>query len=75
VNCPGSLRGPRKAAERAFALDEAGDETFPFILARDLGMTVAALDATMDHGEYVQWRAFYVWERAMAEFKASLRRG
>jgi hypothetical protein len=72
VNCPGSLRGRRKAAERAFALDEA--DTFPFILARDLGMTVAALDA-MDHGEYVQWRAFYVWEQAMAEFKAARRRG
>jgi hypothetical protein len=36
-----------------------------FIVARDLGMTLAELDARMGAGEWVRWRAFYVYEGAM----------
>jgi hypothetical protein len=56
--------------ERSFALDET--DTFPFILARDLGWSVAQLDA-LPHREYVQWRAFYTWEAAMRDFEARKR--
>lgn len=47
-----------------------GLDPFPFTLARDLGCTVAELDERLSHGEYVQWRAYYVWEQAMREFRA-----
>ena len=52
-------------------------DPFPFVLARDLGRTVGELDP-MPFAEYVQWKAFYVWETAMAEFelqKAKVRHG
>lgn len=32
---------------------------FPFILARDLGMTVEQLGVALDYQEYVQWIALY----------------
>lgn len=41
------------------------------MLARDLGVTVAELDARMAYGEYLRWRAFYNWERWMAEMEAA----
>lgn len=36
---------------------------FQFILARDLGMTVAGLRARMTHAELVQWHALYASEQ------------
>lgn len=57
---------PRKAAERAFALGEV--DTFDFILARELSMRLSDVHA-MSNAEYVEWRAFYVWEAAMYDFK------
>lgn len=57
---------PEKAAERAFAMGEG--DTFPFRLARDLGMTVAEL-GLMPNDEYVQWCAFYTYEAAMIDFE------
>lgn len=38
-----------------------------FVVARDLGMTLADLDA-MAAGEWVRWRAFYIFEGAMKKF-------
>lgn len=37
-------------------------ERFPFILARDLGMTVEQLRVAMDYREYVRWDALYELE-------------
>lgn len=37
-------------------------DAFPFILARDLGMTLAAVRA-MPNTEYAEWAAFYQVER------------
>lgn len=37
-------------------------DAFPFILARDLGMTLAAVRA-MPNSEYAEWAAFYQVER------------
>lgn len=34
-------------------------ERFPFILARDLGMTVEQMSQSLDYAEYVQWLALY----------------
>tara|TARA_Y100000114_G_C11683378_1_gene289737 strand:+ start:316 stop:540 length:225 start_codon:yes stop_codon:yes gene_type:complete len=57
------------------------DLTFRFKLARELGMTVAELLATMSTKEYNQWIAFYNWEndqvnkaRALADAEAKKRR-
>lgn len=58
---------PRKAVERAFAWGEI--DTFPFVLARDLGWSIGQLEQ-LPHDEYLRWRAFYVWEQAMRDFKS-----
>ncbi len=57
------------------------DLTFRFKLARELGMTVAELLATMSTKEYNQWIAFYNWEndqvnkaRALADAEAKKKR-
>ena len=57
------------------------DLTFRFKLARELGMTVAELLASMSTMEYNQWVAFYNWEnnqlnkaRALADAEAKKRR-
>ena len=57
------------------------DLTFRFKLARELGMTVAELLATMSTKEYNQWIAFYNWEndqvnkaRALADAEAKKRK-
>ena len=57
------------------------DLTFRFKLARELGMTVAELLASMSTMEYNQWIAFYNWEnnqinkaRALAEAEAKKNR-
>lgn len=57
------------------------DLTFRFKLARELGMTVAELLASMSTMEYNQWIAFYNWEnnqinkaRALAEAEAKKRK-
>lgn len=51
--------------ERAFALDQT--DPFPYVLARELGMTVAELEARMSYDEYLRWRAFHSWEAWKAE--------
>ena len=38
-------------------------ERFPFILARDLGMTVEQLGESLDYTEYIQWDALYELEQ------------
>lgn len=45
---------------------------FAFRLARDLGMTLADL-GRMSHAEYVDWKAYYVFERAMQNHEADTR--
>ena len=57
------------------------DLTFRFKLARELGMTVAELLASMSTMEYNQWIAFYNWEnnqinkaRALADAEAKKRK-
>ena len=44
-------------------------DPFDFILAEALGMTVAAMRA-MGNDEYLAWRAFYTWRKAMRELEA-----
>lgn len=39
------------------------DINFTFRLARELGMTVAQLRATMSSYEFTQWVNFYLWEQ------------
>jgi hypothetical protein len=64
-----SPREPRKAHEKAFALDEV--DPFPFFLAETLGgMTVAELKARIGHDELLQWRAYYGWKAWRAEVRA-----
>lgn len=48
-------------ATKSLALGEV--DTFPFFLARDLGMTLAEMEDRMTIDELVRWRAFYRWER------------
>jgi hypothetical protein len=37
-------------------------------------MTLAELGQRMSQAEFVQWRAFYVWEAAMIEFQRNVTR-
>ncbi len=60
----------RPARSAGFALAE-GDPGFEFHLAETLGRTVAELRATMANDEYQEWRAFYTWRNAMAEFEVA----
>lgn len=48
-------------------------DSFEFVLARDLGMTVAELNERMGAREYEEWKAFYTFERVMVELKAKRR--
>ncbi len=43
-------------------------DTFDFVLALDLGRTIAELSA-MPQREYIAWRAYYVYRAAMADFE------
>lgn len=44
-------------------------DTFQFVLAQDLGMTLAQL-GEMSFDEYLHWQAFYTYRAAMAELEA-----
>ena len=44
-------------------------DPFQFVLALDLGRTLAELDA-MSFDEYLHWQAFYSWRAAMRDFEA-----
>ena len=44
------------------SFDTTLDLIFRFKLARELGMTVGELLATMSFKEYNQWISFYKWE-------------
>jgi hypothetical protein len=41
-------------------------DVFDFILAEKLGMTLAQV-GEMSNNEYLRWKAFYVYRRAMQE--------
>ena len=43
-------------------------DTFDFVLALDLGRTLADVSA-MSHREYLAWRAYYTYRAAMADFE------
>ena len=43
-------------------------DPFPFVLALDLGRTLAELD-DMPHDEYLSWMAFYTWRAAMQDYE------
>lgn len=43
-------------------------DTFPFVLAMDLGRTLGEVDA-MPYPEYLSWQAYYTYRAAMADFK------
>jgi hypothetical protein len=44
-------------------------DTFPFVLALDLGCTLSDIDA-MPYPEYLSWQAYYVYRAAMASMKS-----
>ena len=50
------------------ALMEGDLDPFDFVLAEKLGMTLAQVDA-MSNNEYLRWKAYAVYQRAMAEMK------
>ena len=54
--------------ERAFM--EGSLDTFEFVLAESLHMTIEALRDNMTPTEYAAWRAFYKYRRAMQEMEA-----
>ena len=41
-------------------------DTFDFVLAETLGMTLAQV-GEMSNNEYLRWRAYHVWKQAMSE--------
>jgi hypothetical protein len=43
-------------------------DTFPFVLALDLGQHLSSIDA-MPYPEYLAWQAFYTYRAAMADMK------
>lgn len=43
-------------------------DTFPFVLAQDLGRTLEEVGA-MPNREYVAWRAYYTYHAAMAKLQ------
>lgn len=43
-------------------------DTFQFVLALDLGKTLAEL-GEMSFDEYLHWQAFYTWRAAMRDFE------
>jgi hypothetical protein len=48
------------------ALMEGDLDTFPFVLAEALHMTLDQV-GQMSNNEYLRWRAWYVYRAAMAE--------
>lgn len=44
-------------------------DPFQFVLALDLGKTLAEL-GDMPFDEYLHWQAFYTWRAAMRDFEA-----
>lgn len=52
--------------------DTNTDLAFQFRLARDLGMTVAELRATMSNEEYLSWVKYYTWEQDMKNKQVAL---
>jgi hypothetical protein len=44
-------------------------DTFPFVLASDLGQHLSSIDA-MPYPDYLAWQAFYAYRTAMAELHA-----
>jgi hypothetical protein len=45
-------------------------DSFPFVLALDLGRTLSELNA-MPYPEYIGWLSFYTYRAAMAAMEAS----
>lgn len=45
-------------------------DPFEFILAAELGMTVEVMRRVMPNPEYIAWRAFFKWRRAMQDLAA-----
>ena len=43
-------------------------DTFQFVLAQDLGKTLAEV-GEMSFDEYLHWQAFYTWRAAMRDFE------
>lgn len=43
-------------------------DPFPFVLALDLGKTLAELD-DMPYPEYLAWQAYYTWRAAMIDYE------
>lgn len=50
-------------------------DSFDFILAESLHMTVQQIHNDMSNLEYVQWRAFYNYRAAMQDFEAKKQQG
>jgi hypothetical protein len=50
------------------ALMEGELDTFPFVLAETLHLTLEQVDA-MTNNEYLRWRAWHVYRQAMAEMQ------
>ena len=48
------------------------DLVFQFRLAKDLGMTVANLRATMSNKEYLEWASFYNYENTRQNERIAL---
>lgn len=42
-------------------------DPFDFGLAEQLGMTVQGMSEAMSNAEYLAWRAFHVYRKAMAD--------
>jgi 2'-5' RNA ligase len=55
------------------ALMEHEMDSFPFVLAERLHLTLAQI-GEMSNAEYVAWRAFHVYRNAMEELAAQERR-
>lgn len=43
-------------------------DTFPFVLALDLGRTLSEVEA-LPNTEYLAWQAYYAYRRTMADFE------
>jgi hypothetical protein len=42
-------------------------DPFDFTFALELGMTVDQMQKAVPNGEYIAWRAYYVWRKAQLE--------
>lgn len=47
---------------------EGDEDSFPFVLALDLGKSLTEL-GEMPFDEYLAWQAFYTYRKAMVEFE------